>query len=127
MAFQSDVLQEADQLIDSSQGSSEDIRIVHSCDVKVHTTDTQAAISLQAALQIALALVISISVGDSNRANKVTQELLQRIRVNQRNRQKLLIENSRDVSISTTDTDIAVNIQALLQVLVALVVKLDIF
>jgi spore coat protein X len=51
---------------------------------------------------------------------------MEKIKVKQINRQQTYIENSRGVNITTTDTDIAVNIQLLLQVLVAILVKLDI-
>lgn len=120
------VEQEADQDIDNLQVSEEAIIIRNSADVEVHTTDTQAAVNLQAALQVAIALVLSITIADSDRAEAVTQDLLQKIETKQINRQKTLILNSQCVRVTTTDTDIAVNIQALLQVLVALVAKIDV-
>ncbi|WP_233499301.1 spore coat protein [Bacillus weihaiensis] len=43
----------------------------------------------------------------------------------QLNEQNLVIENSRNVNITTTDIDVAVSLQALLQVLVALVADID--
>jgi spore coat protein X len=118
--------QEADQLVDELQDSEECIIIRNSSEVDVKTTDTQAAVSLQVALQVAIALVISISIADSERAEIITQELLQKIKVKQINQQKTVILNSSCVRVTTTDTDVAVNIQALLQVLVALVAKVDI-
>jgi spore coat protein X len=120
------VEQEATQVSKTVQASEEHIIIRDSCQVHVHTTDTKAAVNLQAALQLAVALVLSITIGDSDDADKVSQELLQRVSVRQLNHQKTLIENSRNVKVTTTDTDVAVNIQVLLQVLVALVAKLDI-
>lgn len=50
----------------------------------------------------------------------------QYIKTKQRNVQKTIVEGSRNVKVTTTDTDLAVNIQAMLQVLVTLVAKLEI-
>lgn len=121
-----DVVQDADQFSFIDQESDELILIKDSCNIKVQTTDTQAAVSLQVGLQLAIALVISITIGDTDRGQTVAQDIFQQFDAEQTNKQKIVIENSKDVTIKTTDTDLAVNIQALLQVLVALVVKLDI-
>lgn len=120
------VEQGAAQVSKTVQKSHEWIIIKDSCDVEVRSTDTQAAVNLQAALQVAVALVISISIADSTQAEAVTQDLLQKIKVKQVNHQRTLIENSRCVQVITTDTDVAVNIQVLLQVLLALVARLDV-
>ncbi|MED1407257.1 spore coat protein [Bacillus mycoides] len=119
-------LEEAIQTDEIDQVSEEYIEIIDSADVQVTTTDTKAALSIQAALQAAIVVVVSISIADSEKADKITQELFQKSSIKQINRQKLLIKNSRNVSVTTTDTDIAVNIQILLQVLLALLVKLNI-
>ncbi|WP_088102437.1 spore coat protein [Halalkalibacter urbisdiaboli] len=121
-----DVVQNAEQLNKTLQLSEEYILIKDSCDVTVTTTDTKAAVNLQASLQVVIALVISIAVASSQEAEKITQELLQHSKVKQVNYQKTVIENSRNVDVSTTDTQIGVNIQILLQILLALLVHLDI-
>ena len=46
------------------QISEESITIVDSADVEVTTTDTKAALSIQAALQAAIVVIISISIAD---------------------------------------------------------------
>ncbi|MEC2603529.1 spore coat protein, partial [Bacillus cereus] len=46
------------------QVSEEYIEIVDSADVQVTTTDTKAALSIQAALQAAIVVVVSISIAD---------------------------------------------------------------
>lgn len=120
------VTQDGDQFSFLDQESDELIWIKESCNVTVQTTDTQAAVSLQAGLQLAIALVISITIGDTDRGRAVTQEIFQKFNDEQTNRQKIFVKNSKDVNIVTTDTDLAVNVQALLQVLVALVVRLDV-
>jgi len=122
----SEVLQEGIQKSVIEQESDELVWIRNSCNVDVQTTDTQAAVSLQVGLQLAVALVISIAIGDSDEGQTVTQDLFQQFDTEQTNKQKILVENSKDVTITTTDTDLTVNIQALLQVLVALVIKLDV-
>jgi spore coat protein X len=121
-----DETQDADQTTKSLQASFEQIVIKDSCDVEVITTDTQAAINLQIALQAAIQLVISISIASSDQAEALTQELTQKLINKQVNRQQTYIENSRGVKVTTTDTDLAVNVQVLLQVLLALVARLDI-
>ncbi|WP_078548021.1 spore coat protein [Litchfieldia alkalitelluris] len=120
------VLQSADQVNKTVQQSFESIHIYDSCDITVDTTDTKVAVSLQAALQVAIALVISIAIGDDVKADAITQELLQTSKIKQSNKQKLVIDNSRKVKVKTSDTDVAVSIQVLLQVLVALVAQIDI-
>ncbi|MGG3642281.1 spore coat protein [Bacillus gobiensis] len=117
---------EAEQLSKIAQLSSEVIVIKDSCDIDVQTTETQVAVSLQVAIQVAIALVINITIADSARAEQISTELLQASAIKQSNRQKLVIENSRDVHVTTTDTDVALSIQLLVQILVALVVSLDI-
>ncbi|AMW99804.1 spore coat protein [Rummeliibacillus stabekisii] len=121
-----DINNNATEVADIDQSSNEIIIIRDSCDITVETTDTQVAVSLQAALQVAIAIVVNITIADSSRAETVTQELLQRAQIRQANRQKLVIVNSRSVNVTTTDTDVAISLQLLLQILVALVAQLDI-
>ncbi|WP_301109150.1 spore coat protein [Sporosarcina sp.] len=115
-----EVSSEIDQL------SNELIVIRDSCGITVSTTDTQVAVSLQAALQVAIAIVVNISIADGTRAERVTAELLERSQIRQTNRQRLIIVNCRDVEVTTVDTDVAISLQLLLQILLALVVQLDI-
>jgi spore coat protein X len=118
--------QEVGLVIKNTQESLESIVIKDSCDVEVTTTDTQAAVNIQVAIQAAIALIISISIADSSRADQITQELLSKTKTNQVNRQQTYIENSRGVRVTTTDTDLAVNAQVSLQLLLALIARLDI-
>ena len=118
--------QEATQRNSEVQISEELIYIKDSCNVNVTSTDVKAALSLQHALQAAIAVIVSITVADGDNANRVTQELLQSSRIKQITRQKTIVENSRDIDITTTDAQVALNIQLLLQLLLALIVELDI-
>lgn len=121
------VFQGGGQFSSVDQESDELIWIKDSCNVTVQSTDTQAAVSLQVGLQLAIALVISIAIGDTVQGQNVSQELFQQFNDEQTNKQKIYVDNSKDVNIVTTDTDLSVNIEAMLQILVALVAKLDIF
>ena len=123
---QNAIEQEARQLNSEVQISEELIFIKDSCNVDVTSTDVKAALSLQAALQAAIAVIVSISIADGDRADRITQDLLQSSRIKQITRQKTIVENSRDIEITTTDAQIALNIQLLLQLLLALIVELEI-
>lgn len=118
--------QEAKQDNNQVQLSEELIYIKDSCNVNVTSTDVKAALSLQTALQAAIAVIVSISISDSDNADKITQELIQSSNVKQITRQKTIVENSRDIDITTTDAQVALNIQLLLQLLLALIVEIDI-
>ncbi|WP_373894970.1 spore coat protein [Virgibacillus natechei] len=120
------VLQEADQYDFMEQESAEIIWVKESCNIAVSSTDTKAAVSLQAGLQLAITLVLNITLGDSNRGEVVSEELMQNFNAEQINKQKIFICNSKDVNVTTTDTDLVINIQVLLQLLLALVVMVDI-
>ena len=121
-----EVAQDADQFTSEFQDSDELIIINDSCNISVETTETKAAVSLQIALQLAIALVIKITIADSDDSDSVVQDLLQHFDSEQKSVQKIHIDNSKDISIKTTDTDIAVNIQVMLEALLAIVARLDI-
>ncbi|OHY73465.1 spore coat protein [Priestia aryabhattai] len=125
-SFDAEVVQDANQLSFIDQESDELIWIKDSCDITVHTTDTQVAVAIQVAIQVAIAIVLRITIGDDAEDNTVFQDLLQLSDIEQTNRQKIYIENSKDIEIRTTDTDVALNIQLLLQVLVAIIVLVDV-
>lgn len=121
-----EVNQSARQKSDTEQLSKESIYVIDSVDVEVSTTDTQAALTIQAALQAAIGVVLQLSIADSSKADQIAQELFQRATIKQKNVQKTFVKNSRNVRVTTTDTDLAVNVQLLLQVLLALLVRIDI-
>lgn len=120
------VLEDGNQFSSVDQESDELIWITDSCDVTVQTTDTQASVSLQVGIQLAIAIVISIAIADSVQGQAIAQEMLQQFNDEQTNRQKIIIDNSKSVNIVTTDTDLTVNIQAMLQILISLVARLDV-
>ncbi|WP_339229919.1 spore coat protein [Oceanobacillus sp. FSL K6-2867] len=121
------VSQDGGEFAFMEQESAELIWVKESCNIEINTTDTQAGVSLQAGLQLAIALVLRITIGDSDRSEGISQELMQQFDMTQSNRQKIYIYNTKDATVTTTDTDLAINIQLLLQLLLALVVIVDIF
>lgn len=121
-----EVEQAAVQESDTIQTSDEVIVVRNSCDVKVTTRDTKAALNLQASLQFAIAAVLSVSIADGNVANEISQELFQKSFMKQASHHRTLVENSKGVTVHTIDTDISVNIQLLAQILAALIAKLNI-
>ncbi|GGA27822.1 MULTISPECIES: spore coat protein [Psychrobacillus] len=121
-----DVQQNGEQIVTTKQQSKEWIIVRDSEGVDIQTTDTQAALSLQLGIQAAIAAVISLTIGDTAQGRAVTQDMKQFVKTKQQNVQKTIVEGSRNISVTTTDTDVAVNIQAMLQILVTLVAKLDI-
>ncbi|WP_087974495.1 spore coat protein [Oceanobacillus rekensis] len=120
------VSQDGEQYAFMEQESAELIWVKESCDITINTTDTQAGVSLQAGLQLAIALVLRITIGDSDQSEAVSQELMQQFDMTQSNKQKIYIYNTKDATVTTTDTDLAINIQVLLQLLVALIIIVDI-
>lgn len=118
--------QAGNQQAQSIQHSYESITIKDSCDVEVTTTETQVAVNVQLAIQAAISLVISISIADSSKAESIVQDLKSNLKTSQINRQVTHVENSRGVNVTTTDTDVAVNAQLLLQVLIVLLIRLDV-
>ncbi|WP_240339835.1 spore coat protein [Halobacillus ihumii] len=124
--FGNSIDQDAEAELKNVQKSFESIVIKDSCDVDVRTTDTQLAVNIQVAIQVAIALIISISIADSERANTITQDIEAQLKSAQVNKQQTYIENSRNVTVATDDSDVAVNVQVAIQVLIALVVRLGI-
>lgn len=120
------VSEEEGQYSFMEQESAEMIWVKESCNITVDSTDTQAGLSLQASLQLAITLVLNITIGDTNRSESVSQDLMQYFNADQINKQKIFIYNSKDATVTTTDTDLVINIQILLQLLVTLIVMVDI-
>ena len=121
--------QSGEQTNKTIQMSEETIKIIDSCDITVSTTDTKGALSLQAGLQAALVIIVTITLfgGDTEKAEKFTQDLIQTAKIKQVNHQMTYIENSRDITVVTNDTHLAANIQLLLQLLIAVALIVDIF
>ncbi|OLP64850.1 Spore coat protein X [Bacillus pumilus] len=120
------ILQIAEQFSQNKQISEEVIIIRDSCDINVSSVDAQVAVSVQTAVQLALVAIINLSIADNDLADEIAQDLVQLTTTKQANRQKLVIENSRDVSVTTVDADVAVAVQTLVQILAALIIAIGI-
>jgi len=118
--------QNAVQQVKDIQINEELIFINNSLDVDVHTTDTKIALSLVAALNAAISLVLNLSVASNCNVEEIKQNLYQSAGIRQVSVQKTIIENSRNVKVETTDTQVAINIQLLLLILLSLLINLDI-
>ncbi|MGE6631015.1 spore coat protein [Bacillus sp. NPDC077027] len=120
------ILQAGDQISLTKQVSEEVIIVRDSCDIDITSIDAQVAVSVQTAIQLALVAIVNISIADGDLADQVAQDLVQLTATKQANRQKLVIENSRDVKVSTIDADVTVAVQTLIQILAALIIAIGI-
>ncbi|MFD2617321.1 spore coat protein [Terrilactibacillus laevilacticus] len=126
LSTNSDLSQNLDQVNTTFQGTDEVIVIKDSCDVEVRTTSTEAAVTIQLAIQVAVFVIVQIAVLNDIEEAEITQDLLQLTKTKQINKQKTIIENSRGVKVRTEDTNIAVSVQIAVQILVAILVTLEI-
>lgn len=126
LCHKDDEAQEGDQISKIIQRTFEDIIIKDSCDVTVRTVNIQAAVNLQAAIQIAIIAILSITIASHEKAEKIAQDLFQASKIKQVDYQRTLVDNSRNVEIHTTDASIAVSIQLLIQILIFLLIRLRI-
>ncbi|MEI2340257.1 spore coat protein, partial [Priestia megaterium] len=100
------------------------IWIKDSYKVKIQSTDTQIATSLQLSLKLVIALVVNIIVDDTNTGNHRKEK--QQSNAEQINNRKIIINNSKDVTVLITDIDFVSSIEILLQILLVLLVQLDV-
>ncbi len=82
------VSQDGDQYSFMDQESAEMIWVKESCNITVDSTDTQVGVSLQASLQLAITLVLNIAIGNTDRSEAVSQDLIQSFNADQINKQK---------------------------------------
>lgn len=111
----------------NSQAQSESLMIVNSSDIAVITAQIQAAISVQVAIQFALAFVLSIVIADDAQSKDVYEELLQLTATSQSMRQQTGIVDSHDILVVNVDLEASVQIQILLQILLALIAEFELF
>ncbi|MCY9017526.1 spore coat protein [Priestia megaterium] len=112
--------QDADAVSSIKQGSFEWIVVKDSEGVTVNTVDTQVAANVQAAVQTAIGIITATLVGNVQ-GQVIAQELNAILKTDQRNTQKTVIEGSKNIRVTTTDTDIAANVQTAVQTLTAVI------
>lgn len=76
------------------------------------------------AVQTAIVTIVLAIIDDADLAELVSQDLLQVTANKQTNRQKLIIDNSRDVTVTTEDTDVAVLVSTAVQTLTVVIATL---
>nr|WGD90397.1 spore coat protein [Bacillus subtilis] len=106
------------------QISEEMIVIRDSCDVNVQSVDQQALTSVFVSINALVVIVTLAVITDETLAELVAQDLLQLVESKQLNRQKVLIDNSRCVNVTTLDQDAATLVTVLINALVAIFVVL---
>ncbi|MEH7558995.1 spore coat protein [Priestia megaterium] len=110
--------QDADTVNSVNQGSFEWIVVKDSEGVHVDTVDTQTATQAQTLLNTIAGTILATLVGDIQ-GKIIAEELNTIMKTKQRNNQKTVIEGSKNVRVSTVDTDTATQTQIALQTLVA--------
>jgi len=110
--------QDTDAFSFIDQDSDELIWIKDSCDIDVTTRDTQDATQVQLLLQTVV-FVLTILLAEEGKGQVIAQELFAAANIDQVNKQKIIIVNSKDVTITTTDSDTALNVQIVAQTLVS--------
>lgn len=121
------IAESADQRSFASQSQNENLMIINSSDVAVITAQIQAAISVQVAIQFALAFVLSIVIADDARRKEIYEELMQLTATSQSMRQQTGIVDSHDILVVNVDLEASVQIQILLQILLALIAEFELF
>lgn len=97
-----------------------------SCDVEIVNQDFMAALNLQVSLQLALATVLSVTVGSHETASSIVQDIVSQITAVQRLRRVIQVENSKSVKVHISSAEVAFNIQILLQLLLALINQVEV-
>lgn len=115
--------QDADAVSSIGQESFEWIIVKDSEGITVDTVDTQVAAHLQIATQTAVATILALLVGNVQ-GQVIAEELNAILKTKQRNAQKTVIEGSKNIRVSTTDTDVAANIQIATQTLAATLIAI---
>jgi spore coat protein X len=111
--------QESDAFSLIGQDSDELIWIKDSCEITVSTVDTQTAAQVQFLTNAVTGTIFAAIVGNIT-GEIISQEVLSLANTEQVNKQKIIIVNSKDVTIATLDTDTAAQVQIIVNALTAL-------
>jgi spore coat protein X len=110
--------QDVDSVGSIKQGSFEWIVVKDSEGVHVDTVDTQTAAQVQILTNAVTGTIIAGIVGNIQ-GKVIAQELNSILKTNQKNNQKTVIEGSKNVKVSTVDTDTAAQVQIIVTALTA--------
>jgi len=110
--------QDTDAVSSIKQGSFEWIIVKDSEGITVDTLDTQTAANVQILLQTVV-FVLTLLLAGEGKGQVIAQEINAILKTGQRNNQKTVIEGSKNITVRTTDTDTALNVQVAAQTLVS--------
>ncbi|WP_186808595.1 spore coat protein, partial [Priestia megaterium] len=78
--------------------------------------------SIQVGLEIAIAPVVGIRMGDNVEGKRVVGEVKELGRIKEKNCEKTIIEKCRNVNVRGSERDMGVNVEVVLEVLMAMLV-----
>ncbi|ALC80771.1 MULTISPECIES: spore coat protein [Bacillus] len=106
--------------------AEETIYIVGSEAITINSTNNKIALSLQAAVQAIIALVIQLTIADSDKADSVRNQISSNMKWLNRKMKVIYIENSSHVTVTVSSVDIAVTLQFMLKILLSILATVDI-
>ncbi|MGG3573272.1 spore coat protein [Bacillus gobiensis] len=106
--------------------AEETIYIVGSEVITINSTNNKIALSLQAAVQAIIALVIQLTIADSDKADSIRNQISSNMKWLNRKMKVIYIENSSNVTVTVSSVDIAVTLQFMLQILLSILATVDI-
>ncbi|ATH95095.1 spore coat protein [Bacillus glycinifermentans] len=102
------------------------IEIVDSEHVTVNTTNITAALSLQAIVITIIMLAVQLAIEDPETAALISEQILVVHKLQNRKKTVIQVIGSKNIVITLSSVEIAVSIQILTDVLIALLTELDI-
>ncbi|MBQ1787187.1 MAG: spore coat protein [Turicibacter sp.] len=120
-----DATQENETSMDVLASQYQGIFIKGSSDINIAQLEAQALLVLQISLQAALdVILVAFDLDDNDDDVKELQSLIQSIKAAQRENQRIIIKDSFDVNIAQAQAQIDIVIQAAIQLLARLELKL---
>ena len=120
-----DAVQENATSMDVLASQYQGIFIKGSSDINIAQLEAQALLVLQISLQAALdVILVAFDLDDNDDDVKELQSLIQSIKAAQRENQRIIIKDSFDVNIAQAQAQIDIVIQAAIQLLARLELKL---
>ena len=120
-----DAVQENDTSVDVLASQYQGIFIKGSSDISIAQLEAQALLVLQISLQAALdVILVAFDLDDEDDDIKELQSLIQSVKSAQMEHQHIIIKDSFDVNIAQAQAQIDVVIQAAIQLLARLELKL---
>ena len=120
-----DAVQENETSMDVLASQYQGIFIKGSSDINIAQLEAQALLVLQISLQAALdVILVAFDLDDNDDDVKELQSLIQSIKAAQRENQRIIIKDSFDVNIAQAQAQIDIVIQAAIELLGRLELKL---